>query len=142
MNTSVQCSVNPTEDIERVKRAIESNLGKIKLDKIENEAFCTLVSSNIDRSNISITRQMIHDKRIISAVRQQLLKNYNDLDCSTTLYLDKQAAYLGKIRLIDYLDQNTPLGSIKLQFNFKNHTHFNDFLDWFSPRTKDGKIVT
>jgi predicted RNA binding protein with dsRBD fold (UPF0201 family) len=142
MEISIRSPVYPTEDIEKVRRAIETLLGRIPLEIIECENYTKLVSSNITQDDLISIRRLIHEKRILDAARIRLLKNYNDLEATTDLFLDKQAAFIGKIRLIDNDAESPPLGSIEIQIAFKTQFQFEEFLDWFSPRTRDGKIVT
>ena len=141
MNITVRCLVHPTEDVERVKTSIETHLGKILLKVVEHNKTIELTASNANREILSMVRQSIHEKRILAAVRTRLLKNYNDLDFTTSIYLDKQAAYVGKLRVIDNDVETPPLGSIEIHIVFETTPQFDEFLDWFSPRTKDGKVI-
>ncbi|PNX50521.1 MAG: hypothetical protein BV458_13055 [Thermoplasmata archaeon M9B2D] len=142
MEITIKCIVHPTEDVERVKMAIETYLGKISLKAVEHGQFIELTSSNENREILSIVRQSIHEKRILGAVRTRLLKNYNDLDFTTNIHIDKQAAYVGKLRVIDNDVENPPLGSIEIYIVFETTSLFEEFLDWFSPRTKGGRVIT
>jgi predicted RNA binding protein with dsRBD fold (UPF0201 family) len=141
MEITIKCLVYPTEDIEKVKKAIKTHLGASPLNVVEHNQFMELVFSNDDRTILSIVRQSIHEKRILAAVRTKLLNNYNDLDFTTSIRLDKQAAFVGKLRLIDNAVENPPLGSIEIHIKFETAPLFREFLDWFSPRTKDGKVI-
>jgi len=141
MEITIRCPVHPTEDIEKVKRAIETHLGKIPLKVIEHNQIIELTSSETDRNTLSFVRQSIYEKRILAVVRTRLLSNYNDLDFTTSIYLDKQAAFVGKLRLIDNDVESPPLGSIEINITFDSAPLFEEFLDWFSPRTKDGKVI-
>jgi predicted RNA binding protein with dsRBD fold (UPF0201 family) len=58
------------------------------------------------------------------------------------MFFDKQAAYTGKIRLIDNNHEDPPLGSIEIKFEFSSGSQFEEFLDWFSPRTKNGRVIS
>jgi predicted RNA binding protein with dsRBD fold (UPF0201 family) len=142
MEITVRCSVHPTEDVEKVRKAIETHFGAVPLNTVEHGQFIELTFSNTDRSILSVVRQSIHDKRILAVVRTKLLKNYSDLEFTTSIYLDKQAAFVGKLRLIDNAVENPPLGSIEIHFAFETAPMFKEFLDWFSPKTKDGKVIT
>ncbi|MFW9956914.1 MAG: RNA-binding domain-containing protein [Candidatus Odinarchaeota archaeon] len=142
MIITVRCLVHPTEDVERVKASIETHLGKIPIKVVEHSKLIELTSSNANREILSTVRQLIHEKRILAAVRTRLLKNYNDLDYTTSIHLDKQAAYVGKLRVVDNDVETPPLGSIEIHIVFETGHQFEEFLDWFSPRTKDGKVIT
>ncbi|MGY5871101.1 MAG: RNA-binding domain-containing protein [Candidatus Thorarchaeota archaeon] len=140
MEATIRCFVYPTEDKIRVEQAIKNLLGPIDLVKSELEELTELVSIEKDRSRFVSLRQSIHDKRILDAVRVRLLKNLDEF--TTCIFFDKQAAYTGKLRVIDNNHVNPPLGSIEIKFDFKSESQFEEFLDWFSPRTKGGKIIS
>lgn len=142
MEITIKCPVHPTEDVERVKAAIETYLGKIPLESIEHNQIIELTASSESQDTLSTVRQSIHEKRILDAVRSRLLKNYNDLDFTTNIHIDKQAAYVGKLRVIDNDIENPPLGCIEIYVAFETNSQFERFLDWFSPRTKDGRVIT
>jgi predicted RNA binding protein with dsRBD fold (UPF0201 family) len=140
MKSTIRCIVHPTESIKRVEEAIENILGPIALTTTEFEEFTEIFSRDASKSSFAILKQLVHDKRIIDAVRVRLLKNLDET--STFIHLDKQAAYIGKLRLIDNNHEDPPLGSIEIKFDFTSESKFEEFLDWFSPRTKDGRIIT
>ncbi|MCK5264297.1 MAG: hypothetical protein KAR03_01715 [Candidatus Thorarchaeota archaeon] len=140
MKSTIRCLVHPTEDIQRVEAAIENLLGPITLSRTELDEFTEIHSTEINKTHFAILRQSVYDKRIINAVRVRLLKNLDEF--TTYIFFDKQAAYAGKLRLIDNTHEDPPLGSIEIRFDFKSESHFEEFLDWFSPRTKDGRIIT
>ncbi|PNX50598.1 MAG: hypothetical protein BV458_12925 [Thermoplasmata archaeon M9B2D] len=142
MEITIKCPVHPTEEVERVKTAIETYLGKIPFKVVEHNQFIELTSSSENRETLSIVRQSIHEKRILDAVRTRLRKNYNDLDITTNIHIDKQAAYVGKFRVIDNDVENPPLGCIEIYMAFETNSLFEEFLDWFSPKTKNGKVVS
>jgi predicted RNA binding protein with dsRBD fold (UPF0201 family) len=140
MKATIRCIVHPTEDILKIEKAIENILGPITISSTKFEEFTEIYSPEINRASFTILRQLVHDKRIIAAVRVRLLKNLDEF--TTFAFFDKQAAYAGKLRLIDNNHEDPPLGSIKIQLDFKSESLFEEFLDWFSPRTKDGRIIS
>jgi len=139
MKSTIRCLVHPTEDIQRVEVAIENLLGPITLSRTELDEYTELYSTEINKTHFAILRQSVYDKRIINAVRVRLLKNLDEF--TTFAFFDKQAAYAGKLRLIDNNHEAPPLGSIEIRLDFKSESLFEEFLDWFSPRTKDGRII-
>jgi predicted RNA binding protein with dsRBD fold (UPF0201 family) len=139
MKSTIRCLVHPTEDIQRVEAAIENLLGPITLSRTELDEYTELYSTEINKTHFAILRQSVYDKRIINAVRVRLLKNLDEF--TTFAFFDKQAAYAGKLRLIDNNHEDPPLGSIEIRLDFKSESLFEEFLDWFSPRTKDGRII-
>jgi predicted RNA binding protein with dsRBD fold (UPF0201 family) len=139
MKAMIRYPVFPTEDIQRAETAVENLLGPMKFTRDEFAERVDLVSISEYREQFAYLRQAIHDKRILDAVRVRLLKNLDEF--TTFLYFDKQAAFVGKPRLIDNIHEEPPLGSIEINFEFKSQIEFEEFLDWFSPRTKDGKVI-
>jgi predicted RNA binding protein with dsRBD fold (UPF0201 family) len=139
MKSTIRCIVHPTEEIQRVEKAIENIFGQITLSTTKFDEFTEIYSSNLSRNSFAILRQMVHDKRILDAARVRLLKNLDEF--TTFMYFDKQAAYTGKLRLLDNNHEDPPLGSIEINFEFESESKFEEFLDWFSPRTKDGRVI-
>ena len=140
MKSTIKCLVHPTENIQRVEEAIKNILGPITLSRIELDEFTEIHSTITKKTRFEILRQSVHDKKILDAVRVRLLKNLDEF--TTFIFFGKQAAYTGKLRLIDNDQEDPPLGSIEIRFDFKSDSHFEEFLDWFSPRTKIGRIIT
>ncbi|MCJ7817727.1 MAG: hypothetical protein MUP60_02650 [Candidatus Thorarchaeota archaeon] len=140
MKATIRCIVHPTEDIQRVEKAIENILGPITFSSTKLDEFTEIYSPDTNRASITILRQLVHDKRIIDAARVRLLKNLDEF--TTYMVFDKQAAHTGKIRLIDNNHEDPPLGSIEIKFEFNSESQFEEFLDWFSPRTKDGRVIS
>jgi predicted RNA binding protein with dsRBD fold (UPF0201 family) len=140
MKATIRCIVHPTEDIQKIEKAIENILGPIAISSTKFEEFTEIYSPEINRASFTILRQLVYDKRIIAAVRVRLLKNLDEF--TTFMFFDKQAAYTGKIRLIDNINEDPPLGYIEIKFEFASESQFEEFLDWFSPRTKNGRVIT
>jgi len=141
MEITIRCPVHPTEDTERVKKAVETHLGNVPLEMVKHNQILEMTYTGTERHCLSLVRQSIQEKRILAVVRTRLMKNFNDLEYTTSMHLDKQAAFVGKFRLIDNDDENPPLGSIEIHFLFTSFPLFQEFLDWFCPRTKDGKVI-
>ena len=139
MKATIRYPVFPTEERERAETAVENLLGPLNFTKDEFAERVDLIAISEYREQFGYLRQSIHNKRILDAVRVRLLKNLDGF--TTSLYFDKQAAFVGKPRLIDNIHENPPLESIEIKFEFKSEIEFEEFLDWFSPRTKDGKVI-
>ena len=123
-----------------MKRAIEDLLGTIEIQERQSTLEMILTAEFEEREILRIVRQMIHDRRIIDAVRSRLRSNWNGSDSSFVRF-DKQAATLRKLRLIDDRDERPPLGSILLECIVNSESELSDFLDWFVPPTENGRIV-
>ena len=75
----------------------------------------------------------------IDAARKRLQSNWNGT--STNIHFDKQAAFTRKLRIIDDNQELPPLGSIEMIVTFDSEQEFEEFVNWFTPPTKDGKII-
>ena len=140
MKATIRCIIHPTEDAQKIEKAIENILGSIKISSTEFEEFTEIYSPDVNKESFATLRQLVHDKRILGAVRVRLLKNLDEF--TTFIFFDKQAAYTGKIRLIDNVNEDPPLGSIEIKYEFTSESEFEEFLDWFSPRTKAGRVIS
>lgn len=133
------CPVYPTEDSELVRRAVESVLGASDIALVSDGSDTILRASWNRQQSLEILRQAIHERRIIDAVRSRLLSNWDGE--KTFVMFDKQAGHKGRVRLIDDLVENPPLGSITLSLSFDSETGFRQFLKWFAPPTANGRVV-
>ena len=139
MKIQITCPVFPTEDEKRIEKAL-SNLFHHDGTKHFHLEQCDNISLNLsERNELSVLRQYIHELRIIDVVRRRLELNLKDT--VTSFNLDKQAASLGKVRLLDDADDSPSLGSIKIAIDFMNETELESFMSWFVPMTKDGRII-
>ena len=139
MEVLIICPVNPTEDIKKVGEALESLLGRSDLTTLSNDDnVFDLSATYTNREAVNLVRQTIHETRIIDAARKRLRLNWNGR--STKIYFDKQAAFVRKLRIIDDNLELPPLGSIEMVLSFNSEQEFEEFVNWFTPPTKDGKI--
>ena len=137
MDAIVRCPINPTEDVDRVCSAL-SNLFVSDGACNETDSGHVMQMSN-KRSSLDLIQQYIRSLRIIDAVRKRVLTNWDGT--KTSIFFDKQAAYYGKLRLIDETEEEPPLGCIELEITLEDDADFNEFLAWFVPPTKDGRVV-
>jgi len=98
-----------------------------------------LVLTDTNQETLNLVRQTVHELRIIDAARKRLISNWNGT--STQIHFDKQAAFIGKLRIIDDSIALPPLGTIEIVLIFKNEAQFEEFIQWFTPPTKDGRVI-
>jgi len=140
MEILIICPVNPTEDIKKVGEALENLLGRSDFTTINNDDdVLDLSATYTNQDAVNLVRQTIHETRIIDAARKRLRLNWNGT--STKIYFDKQAASIRKLRIIDDNLELPPLGSIEMVLTFDSEQEFDEFVNWFTPPTKDGKII-
>ncbi|MFW9965518.1 MAG: RNA-binding domain-containing protein [Candidatus Thorarchaeota archaeon] len=137
MDVIFRCPIYPTEDIERVCSAL-THLFVSDSSCHETEDGHLMLRSN-KRSSLDLIRQYTHTQRIIDVVRKRVFSNWDGT--KTSIFFDKQAAYYGKLRIVDETEEEPPLGCIELDITFEDETDFNGFLAWFAPPTKDGRVI-
>lgn len=137
MHVGVRCQVFPTEDKDRILSALANFFPE---ESIEYQCEdCVALMHNDKRESLELIRNAIHSSRIIDAVRSSVLRNMIGLE--TRVLIDKQAAYSGKLRLVDDREEEPPLGSVEISISFADDEEFDTFLRWFVPPTKNGRIV-
>ena len=107
--TTIQifCQINPSEDPEKVKLAINNIFPDLTLEITDTEI--TGKSNGI--KILSQISKSIHEKNTRSTY-QRILKNNNDGD-STWFYLNKQAAFVNTVALCSEANESS-LGPIKI----------------------------
>lgn len=130
--------IYPTEDAKRVEAAL-GNLFLLGSLPVETED-CQIRISSTKRSSLDYVRNKIHSLRIIDAIRSRLLSNWDGE--KTIVCFDKQAAYHGKLRLVDDRQEEPPLGLVEITIRFESEEEFEAFLVWFAPPTKDGHVIS
>ena len=116
------CSVNLSEDPDKVKQAI-SNIFPYSVTAYEN--FSIKAQSNELRSLEKIYQVIISNKSQKNYMRN--LEN-NLEENSTWFYLNKQAAFVGEVAICDEAEES-PLGPIKVILTSSN---IDGIIDWIS----------
>ena len=141
MELTVCCPVFPTEDKQLVETALANLFLIQESEEQETETYIELKTLWNDPSSLLSIRQRIHELRIIDVVRKRLVSNWDDLNVTTHLCFEKQAASVDKLRVIDDAQENPPLGFIEIAFRFQSTSEFENFLDWFTPRVSSGQAA-
>jgi len=113
--TTIQifCEINPSEDPEKVKLAVNNIFPDMELEISETD-----VSGKTNNfSALSQISKSIHEKNIKNTY-QRILKNNNDGD-STWFYLNKQAAFVNTVALCSDANESS-LGPIKVILRSNN----------------------
>ena len=107
--TTIQifCQINPSEDPEKIKSAINNIFPDMELEISETD----ISGKTNNFSALSQISKSIHEKNIKNTY-QRILKNNNDGD-STWFYLNKQAAFVNTVALCSEANESS-LGPIKI----------------------------
>lgn len=135
MLVRVEAEVRPTEDPEKVVRAVR-NLVDVELKVVElPELYRLLVGESSSVDSLRRLHAALRQERILDAARSYMLKNRRGN--SLELKLHKQAAYAGHISLVTY-DDESPLGPIRVIIASDK---INDIIDWLAPPTSQGRPI-
>ena len=105
----IHASINISEDPEKVRHAI---LNILPFDEITLEESFVSAKSN-DIASLEKIYETIHSKHFENIYRRNLQQNTNTDNNTTWFYLNKQAAFAGKIAICKDEDES-PLGPIKV----------------------------
>ena len=123
---SAYCTINASEDIEKVR----ISLSNILTDMDEKITGDTLVANSNNYESLTKIYETMRSRRSKSAYRRHLMRNM--AKDSTWFYLNKQAAFANVISLCDEADES-PLGPIKVVLHSKN---IEDVIDWLVSDTE------
>ena len=128
IHLKIEAQINPTEESEKVKQALENIFGPISF-KIKPKTWGQLligeISGIVGLTNLANT---IKREQIISAARK-ILRNLAT-ETKITFYLNKQVAYAGHISFSEQSGES-PLGPIKIEIECDNS---QKLIDWLTPR--------
>ncbi len=138
MKIMVRAPIYPTEDQSRISEALSHQFPAVMFELIQEGDISWLQYEADNRTALNTLRDMIHEFRIIDATRRLLKSSWTGTNSS--IQLDKQAAYGNKLRLIKQ-NEEPPLGTIEIILSVSDIDQLEEFLMWFTPPTKDGRIV-
>ena len=113
--TTIQifCSINPSEDPDKVKTAVNNILPDVELETSDTE----ISGKTNNFSVLSQISKSIHEKNVKNTY-QRILKKNNDGE-STWFYLNKQAAFVNTVALCSEANESS-LGPIKIILRSNN----------------------
>ena len=113
--TTIQifCSINPSEDPDKVKTAVNNIFPDVELETSDTE----ISGKTNNFSVLSQISKSIHEKNVKNTY-QRILKKNNDGE-STWFYLNKQAAFVNTVALCSEVNESS-LGPIKIILRSNN----------------------
>ena len=117
---SVYCTINESEDMNKVRTAVSNILAGMD-EKITDNS---LVANSSNYESLTKIYETMRTRKTKTAYRRHLMRNMTE--DSTWFYLNKQAAFANVIALCDEEDQS-PLGPIEVVLHSKN---IEDVIDW------------
>ena len=120
-------SVNPSEDPEKVKKAILNIFPNSSIEIEKSSAH----SKSRDLRSLERIYETIHSRQSQKIYRRTLEKNLKNN--TTWFYLNKQAAFVEKIAICEESDES-PLGPIKIILTSSN---IDGIIDWMVSENSD-----
>ncbi len=129
VHTTITVKVNPTEDPEKVKRAVQNIFPASVFEEVSQKRGILLTAKIEGKAGLSKLYNLLRQERILDATRAIMLRGVEGNE--VTFYLNKQVAYVEHISFCEPLGES-PLGPIKVEMTCENT---GDLIDWLAPRS-------
>jgi len=126
----VKTEVKPTEDEEKVKKALKNIISAENIELIEEDNRRILIVEGEKMELLSKLREILIRRRILSAARA-ILKKSITAENSVTFYLNKQAAYMGQVSFCEEKGES-PLGPITVEIICDNSRDLEKIINWLT----------
>jgi predicted RNA binding protein with dsRBD fold (UPF0201 family) len=125
----VQAQIQPTEDMEKVRHAVENIFGTTLEQEVAGEG--TLLRCRAkDKEHLVRLRTILQRERIRDAARKVFLAGLRGN--TITFFLNKQVAYAGHVSFCEE-SAESPLGPIRVKIKTENPLML---VDWIAPRSR------
>jgi predicted RNA binding protein with dsRBD fold (UPF0201 family) len=125
----VEVEVNPTEDLQKVKRAVENIFGSVEFEVESRKWGRLLIAKTRGTEGLTKLYNLLSRERIRAAARKVFFSGMDDK--SVVFYLNKQVAYAGHISFSQQTAES-PLGPIKVQIRCDNP---RKLIEWLTPKS-------
>jgi len=129
IDVHVEVEVNPTEDPEKVRRAVENIFGSVGFEVKPHGRGSLLIAKTRGIEGLDKLYNLLRRERIRDAARGVLFDGLGGK--SIVFYLNKQVAYAGHISFSKPLAES-PLGPIRVQIRCDNP---RELIEWLAPKT-------
>lgn len=126
----IKTEVKPTEDEEKVKKALKNIINAENIELIEEDNRRILIVEGEKIELLSKFREILIRRRILSAARA-ILKKSITAENSVTFYLNKQAAYMGQVSFCEE-EGESPLGPITVEIICDNSRDLEKVINWLT----------
>jgi hypothetical protein len=129
ITVQVEAEINPTENPDKVKLAVENVFGAVKFEVHPRKQGDIVVAHATGTEGLTKLYNLLRREHIRDATRSVLFRG---LEGNTiTFYLNKQVAYVGHLSFSEPAGES-PLGPIKVTITCDNP---RELIDWLAPRT-------
>jgi predicted RNA binding protein with dsRBD fold (UPF0201 family) len=130
----IEAEVRPTEDVDKVLRAVSNFFTLETYSMIEAIPYPRLIAESRDIKSLLKLHEMLRQDRVLDAARKVLESGIID-DRILRFKLHKQSAYAGHISFV-HSDEESPLGPIKVTVE---SDVLKEIVDWLAPKTSNGR---
>jgi predicted RNA binding protein with dsRBD fold (UPF0201 family) len=126
----VEADINPTEDEDKVKRAVENMFGNLDFE-VETHGYGAnlLVGKGKSREALTKLQNLLRRERIRDAARRALYEGLGER--SLIFYLNKQVAYVDHVSFSKPSGES-PLGPIRVEVQCNNP---RELINWLTLKT-------
>ena len=125
----VEAEVNPTEDEEKVKTAINNILGNASFTSSSAYKGSILKAEAKGLDSLTKLRNLLRNDRIRDAARKKLFRSI--IGDKISFYLNKQVAFAGHVSFSEETAES-PLGPIRVTIETDNPTQV---VEWLAEKT-------
>ena len=136
MKITVRVEVRPTENIEKVRKALYNVFEPEKLEEKTEENYRVLIAEGNCYKSLLKLHSLLRTQFILDAAREYLKRGMYDK--GLVFYLNKQAAYVGVVSFCSFEYGESPLGAIVFHVETENPRRL---IDWLAPRTINGRPI-
>ncbi|NLE05885.1 MAG: hypothetical protein GX638_13955 [Crenarchaeota archaeon] len=129
VNVCVETKVNPTENNEKVKKALFNLFGDLPVEIKPVHNGQILAIQVCGQESLNYIRNILARDRIRDSSRK-ILRDSTKND-EIIFYLNKQVAFAGHVSFCE-AEAESPLGPIKVSINCENPA---ELINWLAPRT-------
>jgi predicted RNA binding protein with dsRBD fold (UPF0201 family) len=128
ISVHIDVEINPTEDSEKVKRAVENMFGQVNFEVKPQQRGSLLTAETKGLDGLTKLQNLLRRERIRAAARGVLFEGLRGN--SIVFYLNKQVAFVGHASFSEPVGES-PLGPIKIEIHCDNP---KELIDWLAPR--------
>jgi len=129
ISVQVEADINPTENQDKVKRAVENMFSNLEWEIKPQKQGSLLVGRGRGLDALTKLYNLLRRERIRDAARGALYEGLNEK--SIIFYLNKQVAYVGHVSFSKPMAES-PLGPIRVEIQCANP---RELIEWLAPRT-------
>ncbi|MEM3832013.1 MAG: RNA-binding domain-containing protein [Thermoprotei archaeon] len=135
MKITVKVEARFTEDENKVLKALYNVFTPEKIDIIEGENGKIIIAFGSDINSLQKLKELIRKSYILDAARKVIKSASKFKQGIIEFYLNKQAAYMGKISF-SAPEKESALGPIIITVETNNSY---EFLDWIAPKSRESQ---